>query len=284
MRTTLRQFTRLAVCLCLAVLSACGTQSQALQYEKELAVGITGGISCGTAAGLEAVGALVRRDRKPFCSGALIAEDTVLTAAHCLEGEDLAGLSFRLGEEPTTLGVPIASASPHPRYAESKRGSYDLAVLHLREPVRGVTPLPYRKASLPVYFRGRLTFVGFGDDNGVAKTGAGIKRCLRLYITRVDDFTFENDTPGHDTCHGDSGGPVLAYKDGKFEIVGIITAGDGQCRRFGVSARVDVAAEWIARTSSPRQAAAGPDSSEPAADADGGLLAEISREAAPALR
>ncbi|WP_224364441.1 S1 family peptidase [Hyalangium versicolor] len=272
MGTTLRQLARFALCLSIPVLSSCSAPSQALQYEKEMVVGITGGVSCGTAPGLEAVGALVRRDHKVFCSATLIAEDTVLTAAHCIEDEDLAELSFRMGEEPTAPYFPVASASPHPRYAKSKLGSYDLAVLHLRAPVPGVTPLPYRKASLPVYFRGRLTFVGFGDADGVAKTGAGIKRCLRLYISRVNDFTFENNTLGHDTCHGDSGGPVLDYKDGKWEIVGVIAAGDGQCRRFGLSARVDVASEWIARTASPQQAAAGLNSSEPAADADGGRL------------
>jgi V8-like Glu-specific endopeptidase len=177
---------------------------------------------------------------------------SILTAAHCLEGEDPASLSFLIGAEPRTAAShPIASGVPHPKYTKGKSGSYDIALLYLRNPVPGVTPVPYRKASLPVYFRGRLTFVGFGDDNGAAQTGSGIKRCLRVHVSRVNDFTFENNTPGHTTCHGDSGGPVLDYRNGKWEIVGLIASGDSLCKRFGVSTRVDVAAEWIAKTVSP---------------------------------
>ena len=243
---------RLALCLSLAALSACGPSSHYVhQYEKELVVNITGGSSCNPP-GLEAVGAIVRRDQRTMCSGTLIANDTILTAAHCLEGEEPANLSFVIGADlRTAVSHPIASGVPHPEYRKGKHGSHDIALLYLREPVPGVTPVPYRKASLPVYFRGRLTFVGFGDDDGTAQTGSGIKRCLRVHVSRVNEFTFENNTPGHTTCHGDSGGPVLDYRDGKWEIVGLIASGDSLCKRLGLSSRVDVAAEWITQTVPP---------------------------------
>jgi V8-like Glu-specific endopeptidase len=260
MDTATRRLARLALCLSLVTLSACGGPAThtVLQLEKETVVTIAGGFECDPA-GLEAVGAIVRPDQQTLCSGTLIADDTVLTAAHCVEDEDPAQLSFVIGAEPKKVaGFPIAHWSQHPRYAGARRGAYDIALLQLREPVAGVTPLPYRKAPLPVYFRGRLTFVGYGNNDGVAKTGAGIKRCVRMPISRVEDSTFQNQTRGRNSCHGDSGGPVLDYRNGKWEIVGVIASGDSQCERLGFSARVDVAAEWITQTASASHASTGP--------------------------
>jgi V8-like Glu-specific endopeptidase len=235
---------------------------------------IAGGSECSPP-GLEGVGAIVRRNQQVVCTGTLIADDTILTAAHCIEGEDPATLSFRLGaDSKMAVSFPIARGIPHPRYTQDKHGSYDIALLRLREPAMGVTPLPYRKDSLSIYFRGRLTFVGFGDADGATKAGSGLKRCLRLNVSRVNDFTFETNTPGHTTCHGDSGGPVLKYRDGTWEIMGLITSGDRLCKRFGLSARVDVAAEWIAKTASPSRAAPRRLSSAPEADFGGKRLAQ----------
>ncbi|HYI01358.1 S1 family peptidase [Hyalangium sp.] len=257
-------------------LSPCMSDSPcALEGEEEEMAAIAGGSEC-TPPGLEGVGAIVRRNQQIVCTGTLIADDTILTAAHCIEDEDPATLSFMLvADSKMAVRFPIASGIPHPRYTQTRRGSYDIALLHLREPVRGVSPVPYRKASLPVYFRGRLTFLGFGDADGATKRGSGLKRCLRLNVSRVNDFTFENDTPGHTTCYGDSGGPVLKYRDDDtWEIVGIITSGDSLCKRFGLSARVDVAAEWIAKTASPSRVAPRLLSSAPEADFGGKRLAQ----------
>jgi V8-like Glu-specific endopeptidase len=248
-----RRLARFVTALSLTWLGACHTRPEpkpgssryALEYMQATAVTIVGGYECDSDA-LKAVGALVTQDQQTICSGTLITNDTVLTAAHCIEGEDPSRLFFAVGPAPQKVaGLPIASWVKDPEYSGDVRGAHDIALVHLREPVPNVTPLHFRKVRLSRFFSRPLTFVGYGTNNGETKTGAGIKRCMRIPISEMGGDTFMTRTQGSDTCHGDSGGPVLDYLEGTFEIVGVISSGDSMCKRIGSSARVDVVAPWI---------------------------------------
>ncbi|MGR3292376.1 MAG: trypsin-like serine peptidase, partial [Paracoccaceae bacterium] len=105
--------------------------------------------------GWEAVGRL-NFAGKTFCTGALIATDLVLTAAHCLfdqadgrqfrpdEIEFLAG--WRNGRANAQSGV--SRTIPHPEFEiasndRSVRGAKDLALLQLSQPIRKSTVTPF---------------------------------------------------------------------------------------------------------------------------------------------
>jgi secreted trypsin-like serine protease len=52
---------------------------------------------------------------------------------------------------------------------------------------------------------------------------------------------------GKDSCNGDSGGPMMVLREGKYTQVGIVSFGIGcaQPNQYGVYARIEFALPWI---------------------------------------
>lgn len=70
-----------------------------------------------------------------FCSGAIIAEDAILTAAHCLEDKKLSDIVVRVGSDYRNGGgvlFRLKSMTIHPSYVAATR-DFDLAVLILEK-------------------------------------------------------------------------------------------------------------------------------------------------------
>jgi secreted trypsin-like serine protease len=80
----------------------------------------------------------------PGCTGALIAPDRVLTAAHCVRGSSPGRLRWYLGAAPRGRGraLAIAAIASHPGFApEAGVSGHDVALLRLAQPVADVAPL-----------------------------------------------------------------------------------------------------------------------------------------------
>ena len=177
--------------------------------------------------GWEAVGRL-NLGHTGFCTGALIAPDLVLTAAHCLfdkttgnafpadEIEFLAG--WRNGRASAYRGV--RRAIPHPDYIyegpeKMDRVAYDLAVLELDQPIRLPSIRPFATDSEPSDGE-EVGIVSYALDRSEApslqKSCEVLGRQPGIIIMSCEvDF-------------GSSGAPVFSMRDGEVRIVSVVSA------------------------------------------------------------
>jgi protease YdgD len=177
--------------------------------------------------GWEGVGR-VDIDGKGFCSGALIAEDLVLTAAHCLFDKDgseigadrfhfLAGLRTGRAEAYRDVRRVVA----HPAYVlragrkSTEAVPFDLALLELSQPIRTSKIAPFLisgdaesadELAVVSYARDRDTAPSLQDLCGVIGVQEGI-----VIMDCDADF-------------GASGAPVFEVRNGIAEVVSIISA------------------------------------------------------------
>ena len=205
----------------------------------------------------------------PFCSGTLVSETVVVTAAHCLDSAgggpkfrtmSPSALAIYVGDDPSVDLVAnlslVSETLIHPDY--NRRQLYnDIALVRLSAPVTGVTPVANLPASLEITgadIGGVINFAGFGDDenggSGVKLQVDGVLGGLGCSVPGCgggDDpatqISYEQGSAG--PCFGDSGGPAFIDRGGVPYLAGVTSYGDSFCTQYGVSTRVDAFQGWI---------------------------------------
>lgn len=177
--------------------------------------------------GWEAVGRLEMGD-KSFCTGALIAPDMVLTAAHCLyhmdTGEliDPAGIEFRAGWRNGRAEAyrGVRRALTHPQYVYKGRNqldrvALDVALLQLDRPIRNIRVTPFSTAEAPGV-GARVGVISYAQDRSEApswESGCEVmeRRGGVLMFTCSVDF-------------GSSGAPVFTIGAQGPQVASVISA------------------------------------------------------------
>lgn len=175
------------------------------------------------------------------CTGTLIAPRLVLTAAHCVIdprlSSDLEVLFGSATDAPGSQLRRVVHVAAHPDY-QADGDAADLAALILDAPAP-VEPQPIDTGTLDdAWIDASVRLVGFGQPSSTEPT-TGAKRSGTAVITDLAATTFRIEPDPAMSCHGDSGGPVLATRGGAEVLIGVTSLGDPGCREYGQNVRVD---------------------------------------------
>ena len=172
-----------------------------------------------------------------FCGGALVREDYVITAAHCVQGSSPSSVDVVIGlhnVNGTTGDITrnVQQIIVHPDY-NTWTLENDYALIHLStpssfEPIQLCTDTDHDEE--PVM----STTMGWG---ATSEGGWGSTYLMEVDVP-IDDScgNYSNSditnnmicagdsNGGEDSCQGDSGGPLIMTNDeGEYELIGIVT-------------------------------------------------------------
>ncbi|EDW66873.2 uncharacterized protein Dvir_GJ23384 [Drosophila virilis] len=208
------------------------------------------------------------------CGGALINENWIATAGHCVDDLLISQIRIRVGEYDFShvqeqlpyIERGVAKKVVHPKY-NFFTYEYDLALVKLEQPLEfapHVSPICLPETeSLLIGMNATVTGWGRLSEGGtlpsvlqeVSVPIVSNDNCKSMFL-RAGRQEFIPDiflcagyeTGGQDSCQGDSGGPLQAKsQDGRFFLAGIISWGIGcaEANLPGVCTRISKFVPWI---------------------------------------
>lgn len=175
-----------------------------------------------------------------FCGGTVIDATTVVSAAHCFEGESAAGVFVRAGVTDSRNSggqdVRVTAITSHPEYARTEIG--DVAVLRLATPLAFDDTVRAVELANRAELNGAQTALVSGWGDLSEQGGDGTTQLRSTTVPLVADQTCAASLgidnagevcaggTGADTCYGDSGGPLVVQTDDGPKLGGVTSWGE----------------------------------------------------------
>ncbi|XP_046846326.1 transmembrane protease serine 9-like [Xenia sp. Carnegie-2017] len=200
------------------------------------------------------------------CCGALVSNQYIITAAHCVKASDWSRVKVRLGEHNTyfrerhehDMDIMTNGITIHPQYSKTTL-DYDIAIIKLKKSVSFTTKIKPVCLNTGIDFTGQRCYItGWGKLRSGGSTPkilqeaqvpiVTIEECKRIYKSKITDrmLCAGLANGGVDTCAGDSGGPLVCeHRDGSWYLTGITSWGRGCAKYYGVYTHVANLYSWI---------------------------------------
>ena len=181
---------------------------------------------------------LIVGSRGTSCTGTAIAQDLVLTAAHCAMPDAIYKIVVFDAAHNATL-KDVARAVQHPQFdlktMLGHRATADVALLKLAEPLPpSLRPAPLGETRM-IAAGDRFIVAGYGVTvRGDGRTG-GTLRTAALIATgkpgtlqlRLVDPSTGGTRPGLSACTADSGAPAFVETNGRLAVIGVTSWSTG---------------------------------------------------------
>jgi secreted trypsin-like serine protease len=196
-----------------------------------------------------------------FCTGSLIANYAVVTAAHCLHasGKTLLAVyvNFHVGQPGEySVSVPLRGAHTKPEWVVGANKD-DVAVLYL---ARSVTEPTVALATTPPAVGSPVVVAGYGCTSNPYPNTACPTPSKQLQEMATDVVAskscpsisgvwgFCTYSPNMSINHGDSGGPVVQVRSGVIVLVGLTEGFEGKAKWKNFNTSVAYNLSWIKDT------------------------------------
>lgn len=210
------------------------------------------------------------------CGGALISEEYILTAAHCVDGVNekdifvIIGLNHIDSKLNAQFSSGIDAKIIRNDYVSlidelDKHVSNDIALLHLKNKAVGVPTISIPNPSIDrntdkildkndypesVFAGNKVTIMGFGGfDEDRPRRGSNNLLKGSLYINEYEGRPVDKikllAQDGVNVCSGDSGGPLVMTINDIPQVIGVAYSADFSCVKWSIYTSVTNFSEWI---------------------------------------
>jgi hypothetical protein len=254
-------------------LVACSNPSSNAISNGEIADGIIGGQNVtGSEPFAGQIVAVYNVKLTALCTGSILTNDVVITAAHCVEDEttgapaDPADLRIIFGSDLSQKSIVVEGAiefQEAPGRAQDANNDLNESDISLIKFAGGLPP-GYAPATVLtdtslIQNGATSTLAGYGIDDGKATSGdtggAGVLRYVTVTILNAAYSQSEvlfDQTEGKGACHGDSGGPAYMMVNGQPLLYGVTSRGvndpNNDCSVSAAYTSIPYYASWISST------------------------------------
>lgn len=187
-----------------------------------------------------------------LCTGSLVSDDIVLTAAHCVD-HDPTKLTVVFSHDTHTAKDSDVRAVDHftqnHRWQNpTKTGRGDLALLHFTGGLPdGYQPVELEPSSFNIGDGASTLMLGFGVTDGLSHAGSGVLRETETaVIGRESKTEVITDGQKSSVCFGDSGGPAFVNLENQWVQWGVASSVANQsCNEASVHTDLHSYLKWI---------------------------------------